>query len=166
MMADLIPFVLRNLPLFLFVAALALAAASRSGAPIADRLLAWILLLPIGVTGLWAAAFHLFFPEIAAADIGWDPSPFQFEVGMADLAIGATACVSFWRSLDFKAAVVIINAIFLLGDAIGHVGQIIAAGNFASGNAGVPFLDDLILPVLTLILLIIVQRSESAPRTS
>jgi hypothetical protein len=166
MMADLIPFVLRNLPLFLFVAALALAAASRSGAPIADRLLAWILLLPIGVTGLWAAAFHLFFPEIAAADIGWDPSPFQFEVGMADLAIGATACVSFWRSLDFKAAVVIINAIFLLGDAIGHVGQMIAAGNFASGNAGVPFLDDLILPVLTLILLIIVQRSESAPRIS
>ncbi len=165
-MADLIPFVLRNLPLFLFVAALALAAASRSGAPIADRLLAWILLLPIGVTGLWAAAFHLFFPEIAAADIGWDPSPFQFEVGMADLAIGATACVSFWRSLDFKAAVVIINAIFLLGDAIGHVGQMIAAGNFASGNAGVPFLDDLILPVLTLILLIIVQRSESAPRIS
>ena len=165
-MADLIPFVLRNLPLFLFVAALALAAASRSGAPIADRLLAWILLLPIGVTGLWAAAFHLFFPEIAAADIGWDPSPFQFEVGMADLAIGATACVSFWRSLDFKAAVVIINAIFLLGDAIGHVGQMIAAGNFASGNAGVPFLDDLILPVLTLILLIIVQRSESAPRLS
>jgi hypothetical protein len=166
MMADLIPFVLRNLPLFLFVAALALAAASRSGAPIADRLLAWILLLPIGVTGLWAAAFHLFFPEIAAADIGWDPSPFQFEIGMADLAIGATACVSFWRSLDFKAAVVIINAIFLLGDAIGHVGQMIAAGNFASGNAGVPFLDDLILPVLTLILLIIVQRSESAPRIS
>ena len=165
-MADLIPFVLRNLPLFLFVAALALAAASRSGAPIADRLLAWILLLPIGVTGLWAAAFHLFFPEIAAADIGWDPSPFQFEVGMADLAIGATACVSFWRSLDFKAAVVIINAIFLLGDAIGHVGQMIAAGNFASGNAGVPFLDDLILPVLTLILLIIVQRSESASRIS
>jgi len=165
-MADLIPFVLRNLPLFLFVAALALAAASRSGAPIADRLLAWILLLPIGVTGLWAAAFHLFFPEIAAADIGWDPSPFQFEVGMADLAIGATACVSFWRSLEFKAAVVIINAIFLLGDAIGHVGQMIAAGNFASGNAGVPFLGDLILPVLTLILLIIVQRSEAAERIS
>jgi hypothetical protein len=166
MMAETIAFVLRNLPVFLFVAALVFAWLSRSGAPIADRLLAWILFLPIGVTGLWAAVFHLFFPEIAAADIGWEPSPFQFEVGMADLAIGATACVSFWRSLDFKAAVVIINAIFLLGDAIGHVGQMIAAGNFASGNAGVPFLGDLILPVLTLILLIIVQRSESAPRIS
>lgn len=28
----------------------------------------------------------------AAALIGWQVSPFQFEVGMADLAIGATAC--------------------------------------------------------------------------
>jgi hypothetical protein len=166
MMADLIPFVLRNLPLFLFVAGLALAVASRSGAPIADRLLAWILLLPIGVTGLWAAVFHLFFPDVAAADIGWEPSPFQFEVGMADLAMGTAACISFWRSLDFKAAVVIINAIFLLGDAIGHVGQMIAAGNFAPGNAGVPFFGDLAFPVLALILLIIVQRSESAPRIS
>jgi hypothetical protein len=166
MMAETIAFVLRNLPVFLFVAALVFAWISRSGAPVAERLLAWILLLPVGVTGLWAAVFHLFFPDVAAADIGWDPSPFQFEVGMADLAIGATACVSFWRSLEFKAAVVIINAIFLLGDAIGHAGQMMAAGNFASGNAGVPFLGDLILPVLTLILLIIVQRSESAERIS
>jgi hypothetical protein len=166
MMAETIAFVLRNLPVFLFVAALALAAARRTGGSGPERLLGWILLLPIGVTGLWAAVFHLFFPETAAADIGWEPSPFQFEVGMADLAIGATACMSFRRGLDFKAAVVIVNAIFLLGDAIGHVGQMIAAGNFAPGNAGVPFLADLVLPVLTLILLIIVQRSESAPRNS
>ena len=116
-MAETIAFVLRNLPVFLFVAALVFAWLSRSGGTIADRLLAWILLLPIGVSGLWAAMFHLFFPDVAAADIGWEPSPFQFEVGMADLAMGATACVSFWRSLDFKAAVVMVNAIFLLGDA-------------------------------------------------
>ena len=165
-MAETIAFVLRNLPVFLFVAALVIAWLSRSGGTIADRLLAWILLLPIGVSGLWAALFHLFFPEMAAADIGWEPSPFQFEVGMADLAMGATACVSFWRNLDFKAAVVMVNAIFLLGDAIGHVRQMIAAGNFASGNAGVPFFGDLIFPVLALILLIIVQRSEAAPRIS
>jgi uncharacterized membrane protein len=166
MMAETIAFVLRNLPVFLFVAALVFAWLSRSNLPIADRLLAWILLLPVGVTGLWAAAFHLFFPDVAAVDIGWEPSPFQFEVGMADLAMGAAACVSFWRSLDFKASVVIINAIFLLGDAIGHVGQMIAAGNFAPGNAGVPFFGDIAFPVLALILLTIVQRSESAPRIS
>ena len=139
---------------------------SRSGAPLAERLLAWILLLPIGVSGLWAAVFHLFFPEIAAADIGWQASPFQFEVGMADLAIGATACVSFWRSLEFKAAAVMASAIFLLGDAVGHVRQMIGAGNFAPGNAGAPFFGDIAFPVLAIILLIIVRRSEAAPRLS
>jgi hypothetical protein len=164
--ADLIPFVLRNLPLFLFVAALALAVASRSGAPIADRLLAWILLLPIGVTGLWAAIFHLFFPVVAAADIGWQVSPFQFEVGMADLAIGATACLSFWRSLDFKAAAVMVSSIFFLGDAVGHVKQMLVAGNFAPGNAGVPFYSDVALPLLMIGLLMIARRSEAAPRIS
>ena len=165
-MAETIAFVLRNLPVFLFVAALVLAAASRSGAPVADRLLAWILLLPIGVTGLWAAAFHLFFPQIAAADIGWEVSPFQFEVGLADLAIGATACVSFWRSLDFKAAAVMASSIFLLGDAVGHVKQMAVAGNFAPGNAGVPFYSDIAFPALAIILLLIVRRSQAAARIS
>ena len=165
-MVETIAFVLRNLPVFLFVAALALAAAWRTGAPAADRLLAWILLLPIGVTGLWAAVFHLFFPQIAAADIGWEVSPFQFEVGLADLAIGATACVSFWRSLDFKAAAVMVSSIFLLGDAVGHVRQMIVAGNFAPGNAGVPFYSDIVFPVLAIILLIIVRRSQAAERMS
>lgn len=165
-MAETITFVLRNLPVFLFVAAMALAAAWRTGAPGPDRLLAWVLLLPIGVTGLWAAAFHLFFPQIAATDIGWEPSPFQFEVGVGDLAIGATACVSFWRSLEFKAAAVMVNSIALIGDAVGHVRQMIAAGNFAPGNAGVPFYSDIVFPLLAIILLIIVRRSEAAERIS
>jgi hypothetical protein len=45
-------------------------------------------------------------------------SPFQFEVSMADLAIGATACIAFWRDLGFKAAAVSAASIFLLGDAV------------------------------------------------
>ncbi len=165
-MAETIVLVLRNLPVFLFVAALVFAGLSRSSASGPERLLGWILLLPIGVTGLWAAIFHLFFPQIAAADIGWEVSPFQFEVGLADLAIGATACVSFWRSLDFKAAAVIASSIFLLGDAVGHVKQMMIAGNFAPGNAGVPFYSDIAFPLLAIILLIIVRRSQAAPRIS
>ena len=165
-MAETIAFVLRNLPVFLFVAALALALVRRTDASGPVRLLGWILLLPIGVTGLWAAVFHLFFPQIAAADIGWEVSPFQFEVGLADLAIGATTCVSFWRSLDFKAAAVMASSISLLGDAVGHVKQMIVAGNFAPGNAGVPFFSDIVFPLLAIILLMIVRRSQAAARIS
>jgi hypothetical protein len=45
---------------------------------------------------LWAGLFHVFFPHVAAASIGWEVSPFQFEVGVADIAIGLTAIASFW----------------------------------------------------------------------
>ncbi len=160
MIAEAIAFSIRNLPALLFVLAFVVAMLQRRGGRLAERLLSWILLLPIGVTGLWAGAFHVFLPATAAALIGWQVSPFQFEVGMADLAIGATACIAFWRDLSFKAAAVCAASIFLLGDAIGHVRQMIAVGNFAAGNAGVPFFMDVICPVLAITLLVLAKRSE------
>jgi hypothetical protein len=159
-MAETIAFLLRNLPAVLLVIALLVAALRHGHGNAAERCLSWILLLPIGVTGLWAGIAHVAFPATAAAHIGWQTSPFQFEVGMADLAIGVTACISFWRDLGFKAAAVSAASIFLLGDAIGHVRQMILAGNFAPGNAGVPFYMDVICPVLAITLLVIATRER------
>lgn len=153
-----IAFVLKNLPVLLLVLAVLCARLVPSGRPAPERYLAWILLLPIGVTGVWAGLFHIFWPDVSAAHIGWQPSPFQLEVGMADLAIGITAIVSFWRSLAFKAAAVWAASVFLLGDALGHVRQMITAGNFAPGNAGVPFFMDILCPVLAIVLLTASQR--------
>jgi hypothetical protein len=161
MIAQVIGYSIRNLPVLLLVIALVAAMAQRGHGQQAERLLSWILLLPIGVTGLWAGISHVFFPAVAAAHIGWEVSPFQFEVGMADLAIGVTACVAFWRNLDFKAAAVIAASIFLLGDAVGHVREMLTAGNFAPGNAGVPFYMDVICPLLAIALLISARRSRA-----
>nr|WP_158922997.1 DUF6790 family protein [Acidisphaera sp. S103] len=130
----------------------------------ADRFLSWVLLLPIGVTGIWAALFHIVLPSVAAADIGWEVSPFQFEVGVADLAFGVTACIAFRASLPFKAAVVCVASIALLGDAVGHVHQMMIAGNFAPGNAGVPFWTDVIVPVLAIVLLAVAWRQHKDVR--
>src|SRR5271170_6866002 len=157
MVAHVIGFVLQNLPALLFIVALLVAAARRRHGPVAERFLSWILLLPIGITGLWAGAFHVFFPATAARLIGWDVSPFQLEVGMADFAIGATACIAFWRDLNFKAAAVSASSIFLLGDAVGHVNQMLIAGNFAPGNAGVPFYMDIICPMVAIALLLMAR---------
>lgn len=161
MIAESIGFLLRNLPAVLFVIAFVVAARRRQGL-FAERLLSWILLLPIGVTGLWAGLFHIFFPKIAAAHIGWQVSPFQFEVGMADLAIGMTACFAFLRDLEFKEAAISAASIFLLGDAVGHVREMLSAGNFAPGNAGVPFYMDIICPLLAIALLAIAKRQRSS----
>jgi hypothetical protein len=160
MIGESIGFLLRNLPAFLFAAALLLAAITRGHGGAAERLLAWTLLLPIGVTGLWAGISHVFFPAMAAAHIGWQTSPFQFEVGMADLAIGVTACIAFWQSLPFKAAAVSAASIFLLGDAVGHIREMTVAGNFAPGNAGVPFYMDVICPALAIVLTIVAARRQ------
>jgi hypothetical protein len=118
--------------------------------------------LPIGAAGLWAGIYHVFFPAIAAGHIGWQVSPFQFEVGMADLAIGVTACNAFWRDLNFQAATVSVAAIFLLGDAVGHVREMTIAGNFAPGNAGVPFYMDIISPLFAVVLVVLAMRSRRA----
>jgi hypothetical protein len=104
----------QNFPAELFVVALVVASIRRDGQGASERFLSWILLLPIGVTSLWAGASHVFFPAMAARFIGWQVSPFQFEVGMADFAIGVTACISFWRDLEFKAAGVFAASIFCL----------------------------------------------------
>ena len=161
MIASAIRFLLQNLPAVLFLLALLMAAATRGGS-VPERLLSWILLLPIGVTGLWAGVFHVFLAKTAASLIGWQVSPFQFEVGMADLAIGATACVAFWRDMSFKAAAVCAASIFLLGDAIGHVREMVMIGNFAPGNAGVPFYMDIIGPLSAIALLFVASRRGNA----
>jgi hypothetical protein len=161
MIREAIGFLLRNLPAFLLAGALLSAALFREGKPAAERFLAWILLLPIGVTGLWAGISHIFFPAVAAAHIGWQVSPFQFEVGMADLAIGVTACIAFWRDWSFRAAAVCAASVFLLGDAIGHIREMAEAGNFAPGNAGLPFYMDIICPVLAIALVAIAKRQQA-----
>lgn len=162
MIADAVVFTLRNLPAVLFAIAIIIPLVRRDDASLAEHGLSWILLLPIGVAGLWAGIFHIFFPAVAAADIGWSVSPFQFEVGMADLAIGVTACLAFWRDLEFKTAAVITASVFLLGDAFGHVREMLMSGNFAPGNAGVPFYMDVVCPVVAITLLVIARRESSA----
>jgi hypothetical protein len=53
--AESIGFVLRNLPAFLLVIALLVAALHRGHWSTPERFLSWLLLLPVGVTALWAA---------------------------------------------------------------------------------------------------------------
>ncbi|HEV7285245.1 MAG TPA: DUF6790 family protein, partial [Kaistia sp.] len=109
MVSDAIRLVLTNLPSLLFFAAL-LIATLRGGS--ARAYLNWLLLLSIGVTNVWAGLYHVFAPETAAAFIGWQVSPFQFEVGIADIALGVIAIVAFWQTLAFKAAVILFTTVY------------------------------------------------------
>ncbi len=163
-MAQLIQLVLSNIPALMFVAAILIAALRRDGRPLAVRLLDWMLLLAVGAQGVWAGVFHVLFPEIAARSIGWQVSPFQFEVGVADMAIGLVAIAAFWKDLSFKSAVVSYITLFNIGVAIGHFRQAYA-GDTAANNFGLLLVLTLIQIVLLPVLLWIVShKHRSTPR--
>ena len=112
----------------------------------------WLALFPLGITGIYSFVMHVFYPEIADATIGWAPSPFEYEVGVADLALGVVAVLSFNASFGFRLATVIANAIFSLAAAYNHIYLMIMQGNYNIGNAGSwLWLDDLILPLIMLL---------------
>ena len=56
----------------------------------------------MGIAGFWSIfggfVKHTFFADEVAASIGWAAgSPFQLEVGFANLAIGVLGAATFWR---------------------------------------------------------------------
>ena len=117
--------------------------------------------MSVGGEKVWAGFFHVHYPEIAAASIGWQVSSFQFEIGVADLAIGVTAIISFWRSIDFKAAVIVYVVLFYIGVAIGHVHQAISTGDMAANNFGLLLLITVIKVLLLPGLYVLVRRSST-----
>lgn len=145
MVRDVITLFLGNIPFWMLILSLLLAWFKRGTR---DAFFYYVLLLPIGVSGLWGAFFHTFYPELSAQAIGWQTSPFQFEVAMANLGIGIGGVTAFRRhNYEFGLAVVIVTSIFLLGAAFGHIRQIIEAQNYAPGNAGLILLTDILIPI-------------------
>lgn len=120
----------------------------------------WISLLPVGITSIYAFIMHAFYPEFTAFTIGWNNSPFQYEVAIADLPLGTIAILSFKASYPFRLATVIAITIWLWGDALGHAYQLIVNRNYTTGNAGSWFWMDILLPFLLIFCLIRLKNQK------
>ncbi len=135
----------------------------RGKVPTEEIVYRWLALFPLGVTMIYSFVIHVFYPDLAPTTIGWKPSPFQFEVGMADLAIGTIAILSFNASFGFRLATVIVSMIFLFGCAYQHVYLMVLENNYLSGNAGSwLWFDDLILPLLLFLCINGMRRANKA----
>ncbi len=158
--------------ILLWVAALASAGVTVWRAPrpiiesfVIDRLLRYLFLFPLGVQGIWAFIGHVFFAERAAAAIGWATSPFQYEVGVANLGLGLASLYAAFRGFEARLAVAIAAACFLVGAGIGHIRDIVETGNLAPGNAGPIMLTDFLTPIAVLVLLLIERWKPKSPTT-
>ena len=163
-MAAAIAFVLGNFTLsFLIVGLIAsivslLRAGNFSTPRVIEALLFYFLMFSIGFSYLYNFVLHTFFGAMTARFIGWEDSPFQAEVGFASLGFAVVGFLACWRSFDLRLAAIVGPALFLWGAAGGHIYQIIHAGNFAPGNAGVILYTDILIPILGFALLWLQHR--------
>ena len=144
-----------------FFAVLAIVAASlhlvfsakrrSSGAAIAGTYLVYFFFIYVGLMGLLTAYAHVWRPAQTSASIGWLPSPYEYEVGMADLTVGVLWVLCLWFRGNFWLATAIANAVWLLGDAVGHR-QVILANNHAANNSGIFLVAEIMMPVIILFL--------------
>jgi Family of unknown function (DUF6790) len=156
----LIQIVLSNFTLTFLVIGLLCSVADLSLKPkplykqqIIEALFSYFLLFSFGISFFYNFVMHVFFGEMAAAFIGWQNSPLQFEVGFASFCFAIVGILAFRQKIGFRAAAVIGPSLFLWGAAGGHTYQMISNHNFAPGNAGVVFLTDIILPIIGFLLL-------------
>ncbi len=125
-----------------------------TGAKVVEILLFYLLVIFVGVGGLVGFLGHTYKAREISVKIGWQPSPFQFEVAVANLAFGALGLLCLRQRGGFWTATGIGSAVFLLGCAFGHLREMIIRGDFAPYNVGpVLWVNDLAIPLTILILL-------------
>lgn len=135
----------------------------RTGGRVAEIFLLWLLVIDAGLGGIWAFMGHAFAATEVAESIGWPTgNPFQTEVAVANLAVGTLGILCYWIRGDFWTATVIATSIWLLGAATIHVVEIVNAGNYNPGNAGLIFYLDIATPLALIALLLYYKSARQA----
>ncbi len=137
----------------------------RSGAAIAGTYLLYFFVVYVGLMGLLTAYAHVFRPIQTSASIGWSTSPYEYEVGMADLTVGVLGILCVWFRGNFWLATAIANAVWLLGDAVGHVRQVVIYNNHASNNSGLFLYLEIVTPLVILLLTLYHRRKTLGPNS-
>ena len=157
-----ITLMLSNMPVTLFVVGVITATAMSFGSRhrhepghASAAFLNQFLLFSVGVAYAYNFLMHSVFGAFTAKVIGWAQSPFQLEVAFASLGFALVGFVAFprRRSILVKFIALLGPAVFLWGDAAGHIYQIATTGNMAAGNAGTVLYTDILLPFIGFALL-------------
>jgi hypothetical protein len=128
---------------------------------IAATYLLYLLVIYVGVMGLLTAYAHVFRPLQTSASIGWSTSPYEYEVGMADLTVGVLGILCLWLRGNFWVATAIANAVWLLGDAVGHIRQMVLNHDHSANNSGIVLSSEIMTPLVILFLALYVRKNPS-----
>jgi hypothetical protein len=98
----------------------------------------------IGWAAIGGGISHVFFGRKISASIGWDPSPFETEVGFANLGFGVAGVLALNYSSDFWWAVILANSVFRVLAGVGHIRSMVRDKDYSVNNTGILFLDFLV----------------------
>jgi hypothetical protein len=129
--------------------------ARRDGRSEDDTYIAWgeLLFYVLGVQYVIFGVMHAYFQSLAAPSIGWQPSPFEYELGWLEIPLGVVALASLWRGFEFRLAATIMYATFAFAAAAQHLQEVLCCHNYAPNNAGpVLWFADLVLPGIAVVL--------------
>ncbi len=143
----------------------------RTGKRIVEIFLLWVLVVCVGVSGLFDFYGHAFRADEVARLIGWPTgNPFQFEVAIANLVFGILGILCIWIRGTFWYAAGLAGALFGLGAAYGHIVQMVVYGDYAPNNAGLFLYSEIAVSLLILGLLLayklLDQRTQTQPTAS
>ena len=128
---------------------------TRTKGRVAEIFLLWLLVIVVGIGGIFAFIGHTVFADTTAASIGWAAgNPFQSEVAVANLTVGILGILCYWMRGNFWVATVIGFSVWWLGDAVVHIREIVVSANYAPNNAGVTFYLAIVFPVILIALLV------------
>jgi len=146
------------IPLLLASAHLLLDRHARTPARRIELFTVYLLAISVGASGLGGAFGHLFLSDLIAEGVGWPVgSPFQLEMGFANLALGILGIMAISRRDGFRTATIVAVTVVGVGATTVHLMDIAATGNLAPGNT-VQNLGNLLDPVLLIALAWLANR--------
>ena len=168
-MAAAVSFVLGNIYLVLFAIAVVtsfvkIRRASNRGKPLGAAYIAWgeLLFYAFGIWFVLAGLLHAYAQGFVAPKIGWQPSPFEYELGWIEIPTGIVAMMALWRGFEFRLAATIVLATFTLAAAAQHLQEMFCCANYAPSNAGpVLWFADVFMPLLLIVLAFLARDASS-----
>ncbi|MFD3702089.1 DUF6790 family protein [Nocardia sp. NPDC058658] len=124
----------------------------------------WWAVAALGCGSLWMTIAFLTIPDVMATAIGFDRTPFQFEIAFANLGLAVMGFRAASATARERITIGLGAGMFLWGAAIGHVYQWFAHGDHAPGNTGGVLVCDLLFPAVMIVLALRSQQLTNSGR--
>ncbi|MDT8911018.1 DUF6790 family protein [Amycolatopsis sp. PS_44_ISF1] len=112
----------------------------------------WWSIAALGCGSLWMFVSFMGVPDVMAEAIGFNRTPFMFEIGFANLGLAYLGLRAASGSYRERMTAAISSGLFLWGATIGHLYQAAANGDNHPGNVGGVLIYDVFIPAVMIIL--------------